>query len=366
MQVTNLKLINFRNYEFLDLAFSKKKNIFYGENGSGKTNILESIYVLALTKSFRAPNDKILIKTKAKKLKIEGEILDKRRNKYLLELNDLGKTVKINKNKISKLSDYISNISVVLFSPDDFKLIKDTPMVRRKLLNVDIIEFDREYLDLLNKYNKVLKHRNSYLRTMYLNNLADVNYLEVITNNLIDAGIELYKKRTAFLDNINNLITTKYYKITKIADLKIEYLSEYKNLNKKELLSKYKKNIKKDMAFGKTTIGVHHDDYKFMFKNLNIRDYGSEGQQKNAVIAYKLSLIDLFVNKKGQYPILLLDDLFSELDKIKIGHIVNLLKKRIQIFITTTELENLNQKLLKNSKIFKVKQGKVEVSQDEA
>lgn len=364
MQVTNLKLINFRNYDLLNLSFAKK-NIFFGENGSGKTNILEAIYVLALTKSFRTINDKVLIKNKAKHLKIEGEISEKSRKKYLLELNEIGKTVKINNKKSSKLSEYIANIAVVLFSPDDFKIIKDTPNVRRRLLNVDIIQFDKEYINLLNKYNKTLKHRNSYLRTMYLNNLADKEYLDVLTNSLIDIGLKLYEKRKDFLSRINKLLANKYYKITKIEDLKIEYISEYKNSDKKELQDKYKKSLSKDMAFGKTNIGIHHDDYKFIFKKNNIKDYGSEGQQKNAILAYKLSLIDLFIEEKNKVPILLLDDLFSELDIKKINNIINLLKKRVQIFITTTELEGLNKKLMVNSKIFKIKDGKVEVVQDE-
>ena len=120
------------------------------------------------------------------------------------------------------------------------------------------------------------------------------------------------------------------------------------------------------MAFGKTTMGVHHDDYKFILQKNNIKDYGSEGQQKNAVIAYKLSLIDLFIKEKNKTPILLLDDLFSELDTKKINNIINLLKKRVQVFITTTELSYLNNKLIENSKIFKIKNGKVEVIQDES
>lgn len=366
MQVTNLKLINFRNYDLLNISFSKKRNIFFGENGSGKTNILEAIYVLALTKSFRTINDKILIKTKTKNLKIEGEILEKNKRKYFLEICEDGKKVKINSKKILKLSEYISNINVVLFSPDDFKLIKDTPNVRRKLLNVDIIQFDNEYLSLLNKYNKTLKHRNSYLRTMYLNSMADKEYLDILTSNLIDIGLKIYEKRSFFLNKINNIINKKYYQITKIDSLKLDYVSEFKNLDKEKLLKKYNNNLSKDLAFGKTTIGIHHDDYKFILKKVNIKEYGSEGQQKNAVISYKLSLIDLFVEEKKRVPILLLDDLFSELDIKKINNIIKLLRKRVQIFITTTELENLNEKLIKNSKIFKIKNGKVEVLQDES
>lgn len=366
MQITNLKLTNFRNYSSLSICFSKQKNIFYGDNGVGKTNILEAIYVLALTKSFRTINDKVLIKSKNKEVKIEGEIFDNYKRKYFLEINDQGKKVKINQKKISKLSEYISNINIVLFSPDDFRLIKDTPTIRRKLLNVDIVQLDKEYLILLNKYNRALKHRNCYLRTIYLNGMADQSYLDIITNNLIDIGLEIYDKRKAFFEQINNYITLKHLKITKINDLKIDYISEYKNHSKEKLKEKYKSSLSKDMAFGKTTIGIHHDDYRFIFKKSNIKDYGSEGQQKNAIIAYKLSLIEVFRKQKGKTPILLLDDLFSELDIKKINNIINLLKKRVQVFITVTELDKLNEKLKIGSKIFKITNGKVEVEQNEA
>lgn len=365
MQITNLTLVNFRNYEFLDLSFSKKRNILFGDNGSGKTNILEAIYVLALTKSFRTINDKVLLKSKSKEFKIEGEILDSNKRKYSVELTDVGKKVKINKNKIQKLSEYISNINIVLFSPDDFRLIKDAPSVRRKLLNVDIIQLDREYLILLNKYNKTLKQRNSYLRTMFTNSMADKEYLDILTESLIDTGLQIYIKRKTFLDKINNYITSKYFKITKIDNMRIDYASEYKNMDKMKLIAKYKNNLSKDMAFGKTIFGIHHDDYKFIFKKVNIRDFGSEGQQKNAIIAYKLSLLELYKTEKGKNPILLLDDLFSELDIKKISNILKLLKKRVQVFITTTELNKLNNNILVDSKIFKIKDGKVEVFQDE-
>ncbi|HOP65504.1 MAG TPA: DNA replication/repair protein RecF [Bacilli bacterium] len=365
MQIVKLKLVNFRNYKTLNLSFSKKRNIFYGENGSGKTNILESIYVLSLTKSFRTINDKVLITSGEKKLKIEGEIKENNNKKYYLELSEEGKKVKINKTKIIKLSEYISNINVVLFSPDDFRIIKDSPSVRRKILNVDIIQFDKEYLILLNKYNKLLKQRNSYLRTMYINNLADEEYLNILTNNLIELGLKIYQKRKIFLENINNYVATKFLKITKIADLKIEYISEYRCNDKNKLKKRYSQYFSKELALGKTIFGVHHDDYKFILKKQNIKDYGSEGQQKNAIIAYKLSLIEVFKNIENKTPILLLDDLFSELDNKKINNIINLLKKRVQVFITTTDVDKINKKLLQDSKIFKVKNGKVEEIQNE-
>ena len=188
MQITNLKLTNFRNYNLLNLNFSNRLNIFYGDNGSGKTNILESIYVLALTKSFRTINDKNIIKNAEVKTKVEGEILDKRKIKYSIEISSDGKKVKINNNNILKLSDYISSINVVLFNPNDLDMIKTTPSFRRKCLNMDLSQLDNSYLKLLNTYNKILKQRNSYLKTMYINSLAQEDYLNILTDNLIEIG----------------------------------------------------------------------------------------------------------------------------------------------------------------------------------
>ncbi len=366
MQITNLKLTNFRNYNLLNLNFSNRLNIFYGDNGSGKTNILESIYVLALTKSFRTINDKNIIKNAEVKTKVEGEILDKRKIKYSIEISSDGKKVKINNNNILKLSDYISSINVVLFNPNDLDMIKTTPSFRRKCLNMDLSQLDNSYLKLLNTYNKILKQRNSYLKTMYINSLAKEDYLNILTDNLIEIGEKIYQKRKNYIEMINKYLATKYFKITKISNLKMEYISEYNNFNYEKIKKKYKDNLKKDMAFGKTLLGVHHDDFKYIYDKINLKDYGSEGQMKNAVIAYKLSFIEIIREIKNKNPILLLDDLFSELDQNKIGNILKLIKKNLQVFITVTDLKNINITTFKNYKLFQINKGKVEVINYEA
>ena len=186
MQIRNLKLLNFRNYESLNLDFYHGKNIIYGKNGMGKTNLVEAIYVLSLTKSFRGSSDKVLIKSNEDVLKIVGIINDNIDNTYQIVINKQGKKVKINNNLCKKISEYISKINVILFNPDDLKFIKESPGVRRNYLNIDMSSFDNDYLIYLSNYNKVLKQRNSYLKTMYVNANSSSEYLDILTDKLIN------------------------------------------------------------------------------------------------------------------------------------------------------------------------------------
>lgn len=357
MEIIDLKLLNFRNYEKLEISFSKHLNIIYGNNGMGKTNLVEAISVLALTRSFRTINDKFLIRKDNSILKIEGNIKDNYINNYKVILKSDGKKVKIDNKNILKISDYISKINVVIFSPDDLKIIKDTPSIRRKNLNIEISQVNTLYLKYLNIYNKILKQRNAYLKTLSINSNASMEYLEVITKKLIEYGLKIYKIRSEYCINVNNFISKFYYKITNINELKIEYKSDFNNMREQELLDIYKKNIKRDLFLGKTSFGIHHDDIDFILEDFNLKNFGSEGQQKNAIIALKLSEIEIIKKYKECVPILILDDLFSEIDHEKINNILNLLDKKMQIFITTTDIRNINENLIKDSKIFKINEG---------
>ena len=359
MKIHHLKLLNFRNYEKMEVSFSPKYNIIFGNNGSGKTNLVESIYVLALTKSFRGTVDKILLMNSKDVCRIEGEVSDKYTNKYKLILKDGGKKVKINNTKVDKLSDYISQISVVLFNPDDLRFIKDSPTVRRKAINLEISQINNVYLKNLNMYNKLLKQRNSYLKTTNINANSSSDFLTILTNKLVDYGEKIYESRRKYVNLLNQRIGDLYNSICGIKDLKLEYVSDYKDFDREKILKKYQDNLNRDIILGKTSIGVHHDDIKFKLEGYNIKDYGSEGQQKNAIIAYKLTELEIFYQIRGNYPILILDDLFSELDRFKINNILNLINEDIQTFITTTEIDKINDNVLSNSKLFEVVDGEV-------
>ena len=211
----------------------------------------------------------------------------------------------------------------------------------------------------LNTYNKLVKQRNSYLKTTNINANSSSEYLDILTNKVIDVGEQIYNSRVKYIDLINEKIGNIYDKICGIKDLKLEYVSDYKNFDRDKIVKKYKDNLQRDIILGKTTLGIHHDDIKFKFNGQDIKDYGSEGQQKNAIIAYKLTEIEIFKSIKDDYPILILDDLFSELDQNKIENILNLINEDIQTFITTTEIDKIDKSILDKSRIFNVLNGEV-------
>ena len=359
MEISSLKLLNFRNYESLDINFSKHTNIIYGLNGMGKTNLVEAIYMLALTKTFRLGNETVVIKKGKNIAKIEGTIKDNITNNYKIIISDNGKRIKINNTKITKISDYMAKINIIVFNPDDLKIIKDTPMTRRKLLNIEISGIDKNYLINLTNYNKILKQRNSYLKVLNKKNISATTFLTILTEQLIEVGMNLVKSRQEFIANINSYITDIYYTITKKGSLSINYKSEYLKKDKETLLKMYQKNISREIMFGKTLFGPHHDDIEFIVDKEIVKEYSSVGEQKNSVIAFKLAEIKNIEQVLNKKPILILDDLFSELDKEKINNILKLIDNDMQTFITTTDIDNIDPKLLSKSKIFKCNYGKI-------
>lgn len=360
MKIDSLSLMNFRNYETLNISFGNL-NIIYGLNGSGKTNIVEAIYMLALTKSFRINNDKIMIKKGKIKAKIKGNVLKKNdENEFGVEISNDGKIVAINGEKQDKVSDYVSKINVILFNPSDTRLIDDAPSERRKMLNIEISQIYKEYLVVLTNYQRILKQRNFYIRGMYINGSYTSEYLDILTKKLVEYGKVICKYRQDFIDNINKYIKSNYEKIFGSGTLKIRYVSTFKNKSEDDLIKRFKDNYQKELSVGKTLEGIHHDDIVFILDNNNLKEWGSEGQRKNAIISFKLAEINVINEIKGYYPILILDDLFSELDKEKITNLLGMLDRNVQTFITTTDLKNISKKVIKDAKKIKVCDGAIE------
>lgn len=353
MQIQELKLLNFRNYERMCVSFDSHLNIIYGKNGSGKTNLVEAIYVLGITRSFKQIQDRMLIRHDTDLTRIEGNVNSEYKNKYKVIITPNGKKVKIDNNKVTKISDYISKINIVLFNPNDLKMIKDTPSVRRKYLNIAISQLDIEHLRHLNLYNKLIKLRNSYLKKMYLNGNQLEAYLDVITEKLVSDGMAVYEARKKYISLLNEQIASIYKQIVGNGVLQVKYVSDYASKSKEELLEIYKRGLSRDLTFGKTNVGVHHDDFVFLLDGRDLKDYGSEGQQKNAVISWKFSEMSIFKFQKGVTPILILDDLLSELDIEKIKNILTFIDEDVQTFITTTEIEKLSS-LLEGKKFKKI------------
>lgn len=360
MKIDSLSLMNFRNYETLNISFGNL-NIIYGLNGSGKTNIVEAIYMLALTKSFRINNDKIMIKKGKIKAKIKGNVLKKNdENEFGVEISNDGKIVTINGEKQDKVSDYVSRINVILFNPSDTRLIDDAPSERRKMLNIEISQIYKEYLVVLTNYQRILKQRNFYIRGMYINGSYTSEYLDILTKKLVEYGKVICKYRQDFIDNINKYIKSNYEKIFGSGTLKIRYVSTFKNKSEDDLIKRFKDNYQKELSVGKTLEGIHHDDIMFILDNNNLKEWGSEGQRKNAIISFKLAEINVINEIKGYYPILILDDLFSELDKEKITNLLGMLDRNVQTFITATDLKNISKKVIKDAKKIKVCDGAIE------
>lgn len=360
MRIEKLTLKNYRNYADLDIEFSNTLNLIYGNNGSGKSNLIESIYLLALTKSFRTNNEYNLIKQSCDKTIIKGTITDKDITKYELNIGKDGKKVFIDHDKVNKMSDYVSRINIILFNPLDTKIINDSPAVRRRMLNIEISQINKEYLLLLSAYNKILKHRNAYLKQLFINGNASKDYLNILTKKLIDIGLQIHQIRSEFINQINEQISKIYKNIFETGDLKVKYLSKYNNKDVDKLLEIYQKDYRKEAELGKTLYGVHHDDIDFILDGHSIKEFGSVGQQKNAIISFKLAELIIIKKYKNDYPILILDDLFSELDNDKVNNILSMLNKEVQTFITTTNIDKIDKKLLEDSWIFKVNSGNIE------
>ena len=361
MFLVKLALVNFRNYRKCSIKLSKSVNIFIGNNSQGKTNILEAIYVLAVTKSHRFGEQENLIKKEEQMAKVKGTLkLEKIYKDLEVDIGKNHKTTYINNTEIRKKQDYITNLNVILFTPDDLEIIKGSPMIRRNLLNIEISQMDKNYIKYLNEYNKILKNRNEYLKSMYINHLSDYRYLDILTEKLIDRAVMIYKYRMDFLHNINADIGKIYESITGYKNLHIVYqnsLDIYEFDEEKirnSLRLKLEKNYERQLQLGSTLYGPHRDDFLFYIGEDNVRIFSSQGSQRLAVIAFKLSEISIFKEKTGHVPILLLDDIFSEIDSKKKRKLISFIPEDVQTIITATDLKNVNKKLLKNSKIFEV------------
>ncbi len=368
MKLTKINLSNFRNYSNINILLYDKMNIFVGNNAQGKTNILEAIVILALTKSHRVGVNPNIIQFNKKKCIIKGVV---KKNKIVtkLEVNidDHNKNLKVNQNEIRRVVDYISNLNVIIFTPDDLEIIKNSPNVRRNLLNIQLSQISKDYLITYNEYNKVLKTRNEYLKILFNNSIADKKYLDIITDKLVEKAVKIYLKRNEYLNLINEKIDYYFKEITGISGLKVVYVPNIDiDLFDEEVITKklrhlFYKNYMKELNYGMTLYGPHRDDFYFKLNDNDLKYFGSQGQQKLAVLAFKLSEIEIFYNWSGTMPLLLLDDIFSEIDIKKRNKLLNLINSLdIQSIITTTDLKNINKKYYNNSYIYEVKNGEVE------
>ena len=366
MVIEHLKLTNFRNYSNLEIDFNSNVNVFIGDNGKGKTNVLESIYVLSLTKTNRYGIDENLIKFNEQIAKIEGLIrTDNLLKKQEIHLSHNRKQIFINNKEMRRIKDYISNFCVISFTPNDLEIIKGSPNIRRNITNIDISQLHNNYISYLNEYNQIIKIRNEYLKKMNLDGNSDIRYLDVINEKMIEKGLKIYEYRYNFFKKINKLLSQIFKKLSNLDGLTIKYETNFPLDNfdleivKKRYEEKIKKQFKIELMQGVTLIGPHRDDFTFDLDGIDMKNFSSQGQQRMAIIAFKISEIYLFKDITGEYPVLLLDDIFSEIDSKKRNKIIKYLLKDIQSIITTTDINDIDEKLLENATIFKVNNNKV-------
>ena len=366
MRIEHLKLVNFRNYSHLEINFNKNVNIFIGDNGKGKTNILESIYVLSLTKTNRYGIEENLIKFDEELAKIEGLVrCDDLLKKLEIKLSKTKKQIYINNKEMHRIKDYISNFCVISFTPEDLEIVKGSPNVRRNMINIDISQLQNSYISYLNEFNQIVKIRNEYLKKMNLNGNTDIRYLDVVNEQMIEKGIKIFEYRYNFFQSVNKLLPKIFKKLSGLDNLQIKYetnvdLDDFDiDKIKKNYENKIKKNFKVELMQGVTLTGPHRDDFSFDLAGIDMKNFASQGQQRLAVIALKIAEIYLFKEELGEYPVLLLDDIFSEIDTKKRNKIINFLLKDIQSIITTTDINDIDPDLVENARVFRVNNNKV-------
>ncbi|MGX6962743.1 DNA replication/repair protein RecF [Vagococcus xieshaowenii] len=369
MKLSKLHLENYRNYQAVDLAFSPSLNIFLGENAQGKTNLLESIYVLALTRSHRTNQEKEFIRFGSEFARLVAKI-EKNNTSLTLEMSisSKGKKTKVNHLEQRKLSDYIGELNVVLFAPEDLLLIKGAPQLRRRFIDMELGQINPLYLYHLTVYQKVLKQRNKYLKELDSQpNEAALTFLDVLSDQLIDAGSQVMFMRMSFIKKLEKWAQTTHEKISNHKEcLTLNYATSFEieeaatvETIRQRFKESLDKNRKRELFNRSTSVGPHRDDLLFFINDKEVQTFGSQGQQRTTALSIKLAELELIHEELNEYPILLLDDVMSELDDERQIHLLETIDGKVQTFISTTTLKHLSNKLTTNPEIFKVASGTV-------
>ena len=359
MFIKRLQMLNYRNYNVLDISLGPNVNVFMGDNAQGKTNILEGIYYCAFARSHRTSKDKELISwnydNALLSITVGRERLDKRIDISILK--DGKKAIQINKVKIKKIGELFGNFNVVMFSPEDLKIIKDSPGVRRKFIDMELCQLDNKYYYNLVQYNKVLNERNSVLRNKNINK----EILDVYDMQLVEFGYNIITSRLDYIQKLNKYSNKIHSDITSGKEkIEFKYVSTIKDMEniKENFYSLLEKNRIRDCERGITTVGPHRDDFIVLINDIDTKSYGSQGQQRTAVLTIKFSSLKIIKELTGEYPVLLLDDVLSELDFSRKKYILSTIGE-IQTIITCTGIEDLYEYFDNNSKVFKVKDGEI-------
>ena len=362
MIIKSIELKNFRNYKQLQIDFDQATNILFGDNAQGKTNILESAYVSATTKSHKGSRDKEMIRFGEEEAHIRTVVCKKEQD-FQIDIHlkkNRAKGIAINQLPIKKASDLIGILNIVFFSPEDLNIIKDGPAERRRFLDLELCQLDKIYLSDLTAYNKVLKQRNSLLKDMiYRPDLKDT--LPIWDEQLVEYGKRIIRRRQSFIEELYEIVQEIHGNLS----------------GKRELLTlKYEPNVEsiffqdelfraseRDRKLCQTSVGPHRDDISFMLGDIDIRKFGSQGQQRTAALSLKLSEIELVKKSIGDTPVLLLDDVLSELDSNRQNYLLNSIHD-IQTIITCTGLDEFIKNKFQIHRIFQVTDGHVALREE--
>ncbi|GIM28881.1 DNA replication and repair protein RecF [Clostridium polyendosporum] len=357
MHIKRLMLLNYRNYKQLTIELGKHVNVFMGDNAQGKTNVLEAMYYCGFARSHRTNKDRELINWECDKtfisLDIGKERLDKRIDITILK--DGKKAIKINSIKINKIGELVGTFNVVMFSPEDLRIVKESPGVRRKFLDMELSQLNKRYYYNLVQYNKVLNERNIVLKKRTL----DLSMLDIYDIQLAQFGEYIIKERLNYISKLNEHGKAVHKDITSGKEnIDFSYISTIKEFSniREALLQSLEKNRAKDMEKRITSIGPHRDDFSIFINGIDAKSYGSQGQQRTSVLTMKFASLRIIKALIGEYPVLLLDDVLSELDFNRKRYVLSSIQD-IQTIITCTGIEDLTDYLDKNAKLFKVNEG---------
>jgi DNA replication and repair protein RecF len=356
MKVKNLDLVNYRNYKNFSDEFHPKMNIIVGDNAQGKTNLIESLYLLSTTRSFRINKDSNLIKKNCEFALIESDIESNILKKLKIVIVEKGKSLFISNKKISKNSDFIGVINTVLFSPKDIEIFSSSKSSRRKLINLEIGKISKKYLNSLNYYQSLLKDRNILLKK----NEVDFFLIKSIDEKMIENQIQIVRFRKHFIDFINSKINRYYSYLSNSSDsITIEYdccINNFSNI-KVEFENLYKNSLEKDKLYKMTMNGIHREDILFKLNSNNVNEFASQGQRRIIILSLKFAIIEYIENSINDYPILLLDDVLSELDINVKQRLFKIINGKLQVFITSTDIKEID--INTDYKLFNISHGEV-------
>ncbi len=363
MIIKSLELADFRNYETLNISFNKGTNILYGDNAQGKTNILEAIYVSATTKSHKGSKDKEIVNFNKEEAHIRT-YLEKEDVEYRVDMHlrkNKSKGIAIDGQKIKKAADLLGLLNVVFFSPEDLSIIKNGPSERRRFADLELCQLDNFYLYNLNHYNKIINQRNKLLKDMYFNpGLRET--LNIWDSQLVSFGSKIIERRELFAKQLCEIIGDIH---KKLSGGKEEIIIRYEpDVSIEDFDQRMKENQEKDIRSKMTSTGPHRDDFSFIVNGVDIRKYGSQGQQRTAALSLKLSEIELVKKMTKDTPVLLLDDVLSELDSNRQNYLLNSIGD-IQTIITCTGLDEFVNNRFEINKIFKVTNGVIDINENE-